>query len=365
MIFPLLPLFLTSLPGAGPAALGIIEGIADAAAAILKYVFGARSDRLARRKPYIVGGYALAAISRLAIPLAGAWTTVLGARLFDRVGKGMRTAPRDALICDVTPVGERGRAFGFHRAMDHTGAVIGPLVAAALLAAGLSLRSIFFIAVIPTAIAIVMLATMLVETGVPDTIERSPETTPAATAPAFRRFLVAIALFALANSSDAFLLLYAADAGIPIAIVPLLWAAHHAVKALLSTHFGAWSDRRRRSLFLVAGWLIYAAVYIAFPFARSVPALIVLFLLYALPFALTEGAEAAMVGELSPEGGRGRAFGMFAIVRGFGVLVGTIFFGLIYQRFGPQAAFHLGAGLAVAASLTLVSQQITWSGKRV
>jgi MFS family permease len=352
MIFPLLPLFLTTL-GASASIIGIIEGTASAAAAALKYWSGKRSDRHPDRKPYIVGGYALAAVSRIAIPFAQIWSIVLAARVADRVGKGIRTAPRDALICDVTDERDRGRAFGFHRAMDHAGAVIGPLAAAGLLAAGWSLRSIFVAAIFPTALAVVLLVGALRGTRAAPVVEETPESGESKRPARLRRFLAPVALFSLANSTDAFLLLQASKAGVATAFLPLIWALHHAVKVALSTWAGSLSDRWGRSFLLIAGWTLYAAVYLAFPFLRSETAFVIVFAIYAIPFALTEGAERAMIGRLAAAQERGAAFGAFALVQGVCVLAGTVAFGFAYDLGGPIFAFHAAAGLAVAAAVTI------------
>src|SRR5687768_14799007 len=230
MIYPLLPVFLTTTLGATPAVIGLIEGAADGLASILKYFAGAWSDRTRRRKPLIVSGYALAAASRALIAAATMWPLVLTARLLDRTGKGIRSAPRDAMISDVTPAGDRGRAYGFHRALDHTGAIVGPLLAMLMLQAlGLTLRQTIYVAVIPGAIGVLLLAFLLRETerGTQSKGDQAPG--PVAAGPAFRNAIVAISLFSLANSSDAFLLLQAHQAGVTTALLPLLWAAHHVI----------------------------------------------------------------------------------------------------------------------------------------
>ncbi|HJT18466.1 MAG TPA: MFS transporter, partial [Thermoanaerobaculia bacterium] len=244
MIYPLLPVFLTSTLGATPFVVGMIEGSADALSSILKLAAGWISDHMPKRKPLIVGGYALATISRVWIALASAWPGVLGARLLDRTGKGIRSAPRDAMIADVTPPESRGKAFGFHRALDHTGAVIGPLLAIVFLdAMRLPMRTVFLIAVIPGAIGVVLLMFALREVGVRTGFSRSGRLKPALTLS--KRFwfaLACIAIFSLANSSDAFLLLQAHDAGVSTGMLPMLWAAHHVIKSLFSTQAGARSD---------------------------------------------------------------------------------------------------------------------------
>src|SRR5205085_1476989 len=280
MIYPLLPIFLTTTLGASAFVVGMIEGAADAVASILKLVAGAWSDRLSKRKPLVTTGYALAAASRALIAIASAWPIVLAARLIDRTGKGIRSAPRDALIADVTPPEDRGRAFGFQRALDHTGAVIGPLLATLLLL-HFELRTVFMIAVIPGAIGVALLMFALREAprrqwggGA------SPPRGGAGAAAPLR--LLPIAVFSLANSSDAFLILQAHAAGVTTAMLPLLWSAHHVIKSLFSTYAGAISDRSRRTTLLIAGWSIYAVIYFIFPFSRSTTFFFVLFVIYAI-----------------------------------------------------------------------------------
>jgi len=363
MIYPLLPVFLTQTLGATPAIIGLIEGTADGLASILKYLAGAWSDRMPHRKPLIVSGYALAAASRVLIAAAAMWPVVLTARLLDRTGKGIRSAPRDALISDVTPPGQRGRAYGFHRALDHTGAIAGSLLAMLVLTGlGMTLRQAIYLAVLPGAIGVVMLLVFLREEGKrekekgeseradrekslsPFTFDLSP----------FRRAIAAIALFSLANSSDAFLLLQAHAAGVTTNLLPLLWAAHHVIKALFSTAAGSLSDRIDRRWLLVAGWSSYAVIYAAFPFARTLTAFFVLFILYAIPFTLAEGAERAWIADLVPADVRGKSFGVYYLANGLCVLAGTALFGLLYQYVSPRAAFNTGAALAIAAVLAVL-----------
>jgi MFS family permease len=350
MIYPLLPVFLTAVLGASAVDVGLIEGAADGLASILKYYAGAWSDRLPRRKPLIVSGYTLAAVSRALIAAATVWPLVLLARLVDRTGKGIRSAPRDAMIADVTPVEQRGRAFGFHRALDHTGAIVGPLLALLLLnVAHLPLRVVFYLAVIPGLIAAAVLVAFLREEP------RGPRVSDATQnrgplPPAFWRALLAIALFSLANSSDAFLLLQAHAAGVTTGLLPLLWAAHHVIKSLFSTRAGALSDRIDRRWLLISGWLSYAVIYFIFPSARSVWFFVILFVLYAIPFTLSEGAERAWVSGFVPAEARGKAFGFYYLANGLCVLLGTILFGALYQNVSVRAAFYTGAVLAVIAA---------------
>ena len=352
MIYPLLPVFLSATLGATPVVIGLIEGAADGLASILKYFAGAWSDRLGRRKPLIVGGYALAAGSRAIIAAAAAWPMVLFARLLDRTGKGARSAPRDAMISDVTPPEDRGRAYGFHRALDHTGAIVGPLLAILLLQVlGFSLRQTIVFAVIPGAIGAVLLAVFLREERHEPAVakQRAPIIGGPPLPSRFRGAIAAVALFSLSNSSDAFLLLQAHAAGVTTAMLPLLWASHHVIKSLFSTRAGALSDRTDRRWLLVAGWTSYAVVYAAFPFAKTLTSFFILFILYAIPFTLAEGAERAWIADLVPAEARGKSFGIYYLANGLCVLAGTALFGLLYERVSPQAAFFTGAALALTA----------------
>jgi MFS family permease len=357
MIYPLLPIFLTATLGASPAILGIVEGAADGLASILKYFSGRFSDRTGRRKPLVVAGYGLAAAARALIAAATAWPLVLVARLTDRTGKGLRSAPRDAMISDVTPAADRGRAYGFHRALDHTGAIIGPLLAVLLLQGfGFTLRQTFFFAVIPGFVAALMLIWLLRERTPAESADAGAASTPHEIRHGRTRLgraLVPIAFFSLANSSDAFLLLQAHQAGVATAMLPLLWAAHHVVKSLFSTRAGALSDRVGRTKLLVAGWTLYAVIYALFPFARSLTAFVVLFVVYAIPFTLTEGAERAWIADLVPREERGRSFGLYYLVSGAAVLVGTVLFGVLYEMTSPEIAFFTGAALSLAAAATV------------
>ena len=349
MIFPLLPVFLSSVLGAGAATLGVIEGTADAAASLLKLASGALSDRMGRRKPLVVGGYALASFIRPLIAFAHTAGTVLAIRVTDRVGKGLRASPRDALIADAAPPELHGRAFGVHEAMDHAGAVVGPLVAYLLLAMGLGLRSVFLLSALPAAVACLVVVVFVREA-------RSRPSQPVAAAPAvpilsrpFLGYLLATILFALGNSSDAFLLLRVHDAGLPAQAAPLLWALHHVVKSTTSAKAGELADRLGRRRALAAGWMTYAAIYAGFAFARSGLAIASLFVVYGLHFALVGGAQKALVVDLVPAEARARGFGVYHMCVGLAALPASLLFGLLYQRLGAATAFLTGAGLALAA----------------
>jgi sugar phosphate permease len=340
--------------------IGLIEGLADGLASLLKFAAGVFSDRSKKRKPMIVGGYMLAAASRALIAVATLWPAVLAARLIDRTGKGIRSAPRDAMIADVTPPKDRGRAFGFHRALDHTGAIIGPLLAMLLLnVVHLELRTMFFVAVIPGVIGGLLLLFALREEPRKETLEGSalPALTGGRLPAAFWRAVVAVGLFSLANSSDAFLLFQAHQAGVSTGMLPLLWAMHHVIKSLFSTRAGALSDRIDRRWLLISGWASYAIIYVLFPFAHSLTVFVVLFVLYAIPFTLSEGAERAWVASFATSAQRGKAFGVYYLVNGLCVLAGTALFGVIYQELSHRAAFYTGAVLAAAAAIVVGLQR--------
>ena len=358
MIYPLLPAFLTGTLRAGPAFLGVVEGLAEAVAAGLKIVSGRLSDRLLRRKPLVVAGYSLSSFARPLVALATAPAHVLAVRLVDRVGKGVRSAPRDALLAEVVPREERGRAFGFQRAMDHAGAMVGPLLASAALVVMHDLRLVFALAAIPAALAVATLVLGVREE--PRRLVASPRRTMVPTStgsgplePGLRRYLGVLALFTLGNSSDAFLLLRAQETGVALAAIPALWALHHLVKSAASTWGGALSDRVGRRRVILAGWGVYALAYAGFAVAASPLAIVALFAFYGLFHALTEGAERALVADLAGEAARGRAFGLFHAVTGATLLPASLMTGFLWQRFGGSAALGAGAALAALAAVCL------------
>ncbi|MGQ0646063.1 MAG: MFS transporter [Gemmatimonadaceae bacterium] len=356
MIYPLLPLFLATTLGAGAMAVGAIEGTAQMVAALLNALSGSWSDRVKRRKPLVVAGYALASGLRPLIGLAQSATQVFAIRIGDRIGKGIRGAPRDALIADSVGLEARGKAFGFHRAADHAGAVIGPLVAFALLQwAGMSLRSVFLLAAIPAALAVIV-----VVAGVRETPRELPVASALGGAKEplgrpFVAYLGALVLFTLGNSSDAFLLLRAQETGVTAAQLPLLWAFLHVVKAATSTPGGALSDRIGRRPLIVVGWLVYALVYLGFARASSAPHIWVLIGCYGVFYGLTEGVEKALVADLVPASQRGRAFGWFNTSIGVAALPASLLFGWIWQTRGSAAAFAFGAVCAAVASCLLLA----------
>jgi MFS family permease len=354
MIYPLLPAFLTGTLRAGPAFLGVVEGLAETVAAVLKVLSGGASDRLRRRKPLVVAGYSLSSIVRPLVALATVPAHVLAVRVLDRVGKGVRGAPRDALVVEVVPPVDRGRAFGFQRAMDHAGAMVGPLLASAALLVTSDLRVVFALAAIPAALAVATLVLGVREE--PRIAAPVPEGSSRGSSPLeppLLRYLGVLGVFTLGNSSDAFLLLRAQETGVGVAAIPALWALHHLVKAGASTWGGALSDRVGRRRVILVGWGVYALAYAGFAAASSSLAVVALFAFYGLYHALTEGAERALVADLAGEATRGRAFGLFHAVTGAALLPASLLTGLLWQRFGAPVALGTGAALAAVAALGL------------
>jgi MFS family permease len=353
IIAPLLPLFLVGTLGASVQMVGVIEGAAEAVAALLKVASGWWSDRVSRRKPLIVLGYGLASLVRPMVAVAQTGAHVLAIRLTDRVGKGIRGAPRDALLAASVPAEQRGRAFGFHRAADHAGAVVGPLVALACLQwLGMPVRQVFWVAAVPGALA-VMVALVLVKEE-PPAVRAVPVRRPAERVALPTRFWAGIApvvLFTLGNSTDAFLLLRASQLGVPTALIPLLWVALHVVKSASSTPGGALSDRVGRRPLIVAGWLLYAAVYAGFAVAEAQWHAWALFAVYGAVFGLTEGSEKALVADLVAPAQRGTAFGWYHGLVGAAALPASVLFGYVWDRYSAGAAFTMGAGLAVGAAM--------------
>lgn len=358
MVTPLLPIFLTATLGAGPAIVGLIEGVAEATASLLKYYAGRLSDRGYRAKRLVLGGYALSNVMRPLVAFATAWSAVLAMRFLDRVGKGLRTAPRDALIAAAAPGAIRGRAFGFHRAMDHAGSVVGPLAAFVLLRAGADLGQVFLWSVVP-GVAVVL----LVAFGVRDEPQAAPPVAEPLRWRALDRRLqalvVAAALLALASVPEVLVILWARDAGLPMAMVPLLWAAASVVKMLVVLPAGVWSDRIGRVPVLIVGWSLRVTVLVALAFGGATgPWVAVLFAGYSATLAFTEAAERSLVGDFAPAGLRGTAFGFYHLVSGAFVLPGAVAFGVLWEWQGPPLAFTAAAIVTAiaAAAMTLAAR---------
>ncbi|HYY43374.1 MAG TPA: MFS transporter [Pyrinomonadaceae bacterium] len=365
IIYPLLPLFLAGALGASPRVIGLIEGGAESVSSLLKLFAGYWSDKAGRRKQLVVVGYGLASFARPLLAFARNWPAAFAVRLSDRVGKGIRSAPRDAMIADATPPAQRGLAFGFHRAMDHAGAIIGPLISFGLIwwlvadrnaPTASDFKTIFLCASVP-ALAAVLVAIFFVRegraTGAPHPTKPPVRFSLSGFDGNFKRFLVLVALFTLSNSSDAFLLLRARDAGIAVATIPLLWAALHVSKVVSSLIGGDLSDRVGRKKLIIAGWLLYAAVYAGFAFVTSAAAAWALFLIYGVYFGLCEGTEKALVADLVRPEQRGTAFGLYNLAFSITVWPASLLMGEIWDWQGPRVAFLMCAVLGTLAALLL------------
>ncbi|MFG6485178.1 MFS transporter [Roseateles sp. BYS78W] len=353
LVYPLVPLYLGSVLMAGPRVLGLIEGIAEALSSLLKLWAGVMVDRSGRSKPWVVAGYGLAGLARPLIALVAGWPTLLALRLADRIAKAVRAAPRDALLAANIDAGQRGLAFGLHRAMDNAGAVIGPLLAWALLSTGVPLGRVFLWAVIPGLLCVAL--TLAVKEAPP------PAATPprfswtlASLPPALRRYLLVVALFTLGNSSNMFLLLRARELGVAEAQVPLLWAAVSAVAALFSVPLGGLSDRIGRVRLLVAGYVAYAAFYVGMAaWAEPGWRLYLLFGFYGIFMAATDGVERALLADLTPPEQRGTAYGWLNLVMGAMLLPASLLFGWLWEGVSATVAFGFSAACALAAAALL------------
>jgi len=345
MVYPLLPAFITGVLGGGAVALGALDGAADAAAALVKLVAGRLSDRPSRRGPLIVGGYFLAAAVRPIIAMTAAAWQVVVLRVVDRLGKGLRTPPRDALIADVTPAPIVGRAFGLQRGLDHVGAVIGPLVAWAVLSRGADVRSVIQWSIIP-GVLVTLLAAWAVRGGEGRrgaAKEAAAETLPPSAA--LRRLsppVIAISLFYLLRMPETLMILRAQQLGIAVALIPLLWAALHVVRSSTSFLGGALSDRIGPSRTMWMGWLSYVALAAAMGLARSPLAAWVVFLAMGVVAGLTESPERALV-SATTGGHRGSGFGVYHALTGGTALIGGVGLGLVFQRANGATAFLVSA----------------------
>jgi MFS family permease len=356
MIYPLLPIFLTSVLGMGTTFVGAVEGVAESTASFLKLFSGTLSDRGGKRKTWVTGGYALSTLVRPLVAAATAGWHVLLIRFLDRVGKGIRTSPRDALIAESAPIHAQGKAFGFQRAMDHAGAVIGPLAAFLLLSFWTgNVRTVFWLALIPGLMALLTLSKGVHEVPLLSSrpAAKKMEWTLQPFDRRFKTFLFILVLFTLGNSSDAFLILKAQAVGIPVSHLPLLWIVLHLAKSLTATPGGMLSDRWGRKTALVAGWLVYGAVYGGLATVQTPNAVWILFGFYGLFYGLTEGAERAMVADLVAPSLRGTAYGWFHFSVGLSTLPGSLLMGLLWEKSGPSLAFGLGAALALLSALLL------------
>ena len=356
MLVPVMPLFVTATLGASVASLGLIEGVAECTASVLRIVSGRLSDRIGRRKPFLVAGYGVSGVCKAAMATVTAWPQMLGLRFGDRVGKALRNPPRDAIIADSSAPGMLGRSFGLHRAMDTFGAALGPLAAWWLLGQWGSLgaegyRRIFLASAIPSAIALVVLIVML---RAPQAVKHATATAPRAHAPlgpGFRRFLTADVVFQLGNSSMAFLLLRAQKVGFAAGEVALVYLGYNLLAASLSLPFGHLADRVGRRPLLLAGYVLYAMAYAVAAFVPTRPGMIVAFGILALQIALSDGQARSLIADLVPRERRASAYGAYHGAVGAALLPASIAAGLLWERSSPQAPFVLGAALALVAAL--------------
>lgn len=363
MVYPILPLFLTATLGASPRVLGLIEGIVEATASLTRVMSGWISDVMGRRKPFAVGGYALSVVGKLSLYLAASWPLVLGGRVLDRFGKGIRTAPRDALLAESVPSDQRGRAFGFHKAMDTLGAVLGVICAYLLIRAGHSdLRTVLVWSLAPAALAVVVLC-FLRETGrgrhagsnrprvkLSDAWHRAPSR--------LRLFYLIVFLFALGGSSNQFLLLRARGLGFSDADTILLYLVYNLTYLVFSYPAGKLSDRIGRAPLLIAGYFIYTVSYAAFALVDHLPApttsLWLLFALYGCYIGLTDGVEKALVSDMSPSDARATFLGLHATITALGLFPASLIAGWLYDAVAPSTAFLFGSACALVAGVLAV-----------
>jgi MFS-type transporter involved in bile tolerance (Atg22 family) len=353
MVAPLLPLFLTVTLGAGPAIVALIEGVSEATASVVKLLAGRLADRGVPARRLILSGYGLASIARPLIGFAAAWTTVLALKFLDRLGKGLRSAPRDALLADSVPVELRGRAFGVHRAFDHCGAILGPILATVLLLNGVALREVFFLSAV-LGVAVVATVYFGVPRPVPVRVAASPPLSFARLDQRLQALLLAAALLAAAAIPEAMVVLWATQQGLALAWVPLLWAAAHAVKSLVAWRGGLLVDRYSAKHVLALGWSarILALLMLALVEARGA-AVWVAFCIYSATLAVTEAAERSWVAAQAPVQARGTAFGWFYLLSGIAALPGALLLGWLWQEYGAASALITAAAMSAMACLLM------------
>ncbi|HEX8289865.1 MAG TPA: MFS transporter [Pyrinomonadaceae bacterium] len=368
IIYPLLPAFLALTLGASPFIIGLIEGFAESVAAFLKLFSGYLSDKFDKRKFPVFLGYSLASVVRPLLAFVTSWQQVLIVRVTDRVGKGIRGAPRDALLAESVEPEKRGFAFGFNRAADHLGAVLGPIFGFILLSflagdpdnpTARDYRQVFLFASIPVALGLFVIVFFVKEEKHENSLAEENITPIKLSLKEFdgnfKRFLIVIALFTLSNSTDAFLLLRAEQAGIAPAVLPLLWMALHLSKVFFSLVGGDLSDRIGRKQLIFAGWIVYALVYAGFAFVDSAWQAWVLFIVYGVYFGLTEGVEKALVADLISPEKRGTAYGFYNLAFSITVFPASLLFGLFWNQFGAATAFLFSACISIAASVLLLT----------
>jgi MFS family permease len=356
MIVPILPIYLTTVLHIPLTSIGIIEGIAESTASILKLFSGWITDRFGKHKLLMLIGYGLSNLTKPFFALSASWSQVLLIRFSDRFGKGIRTSPRDALLADATTKEDRGKSFGFRRALDALGAALGPLVAFGILAmyAG-NYQLVFLLSVIPGAISLLLIIFFLKEKQSISSIKRSlPKIKFKQMNRRFLAFSFISTLFAMGNFSDAFLALRAQDAGMMIALIPLAFFALNLSSSIFSMPVGILSDRIGRRPVLISGFLIFAIIYLGFGIASSITWIWALFILYGLYYAFTDGIQKAYIADIVPEGQRGTAMGTFNALTGLAALPASIIAGYLWQSFGPEVAFSVSSGIAILAAVLML-----------
>lgn len=373
MIVYLIPLFLSNVLGARMTFIGLIDGVAETTASLVKIYSGALSDKLGKRKWLATAGYAISAIAKPFLYFASAWGGVLGVRFADRVGKGIRTAPRDALVAASVDKDNRGFAFGLHRAGDTAGAFIGIGVAAliiwltqtnaALLSAN-TFRVAVLASIIPAVLAVVVLAVGATDVAAESTSRvEKPRLSADAMNPRFKTFLGIMILFTLGNSSDSFIILRAQERGLSVLQTMFMLMTFTAIYAGLSSPLGAFSDKADRRKIIVGGWLAYALVYLGFALANTGWQIWTLFGLYGIYYAATEGAAKALVADLVPEAHRGAAYGWFNAAIGITALPASLLAGLLWQGVGTWEGFGASAPFFFGATLSLLASLLLWREK--
>jgi len=349
MIYPLIPIFITTVLGAPVSIVGLIEGVAESTASLLKVVSGWLSDRTRSRKRLTVLGYGLAAASKPIIALSFVWWQVLIGRFSDRLGKGIRTSPRDALIAESSSREEYGKSFGFHRSMDTLGAAFGPLIAfASLPLLHNNFRLYFSFAIIPAAIGVAVLALFVKEKIKPTKVE-TLKLGLSSFDRRFKLFLIVVLIFTLGNSSDAFLILRAQNVGIAIGLIPLVYFVFNIVYALSSTPIGSLSDRIGRKNVIVSGYIIFSLVYLGFALVKDPLMIWFLFAAYGLYYAFTEGVFKAFTADIVPADRRGTAYGFLSLVLGIALFPASLFAGFLWDQIGPSAPFFFGSAVSLLA----------------
>jgi MFS family permease len=355
MIYPLVPLFLANVLGVNKSMIGLIEGVAESTASLLKVFSGWLSDRIGQRKNLMLAGYAISTLSRPIIALAGAWQHVLASRFIDRLGKGIRTAPRDAIIAESTETTHLARAFSFHRSMDTMGAVVGPAIALIVLQLYNNYKMVFWLSMIPGAIAVLVIIVFIKEKK---RSAGSPSVPPRLTLRHFNgevKFFILIAtLFALGNSSDAFLILRAEQVGIPTVMIPAVYLMFNLIYSMSAIPAGIAADRYGKRRIILLGFVLFAALYYGFAVARGALAIWVLFGLYGVFMGLTEGIQKAYLATIIPPDFKATAFGVYATAVGLATLPASLIGGLLWDRVSPAATFYFGAATAALSALLFI-----------